>query len=100
VQSADRTNKWQNLPSQAFKLEVNHPHSLGATDPYTRDLGHTVNDRVFLIVFHSSGLRNQLVFAARIERHDERLAFITSEGKLAGLFMRAAVHSWHEISET
>ena len=54
-------------------------------------------DKTYLVKFLARSLADQHLYAAKVEVHGQRLAFIDSKGKLAGLFLLEIVQSWNEL---
>ena len=53
-------------------------------------------DKTYLGKFLARSLADQHLYAAKVEVHGQRLAFIDSKGKL-GLFLLEIVQSWNEL---
>ena len=56
-----------------------------------------MNDKTYLIRFKRPDLNPHLVIAASAEIHEEHLAFLRSDGKLAALCVMEIVESWSEF---
>jgi hypothetical protein len=56
-----------------------------------------MNENTYLIRFKPSDLTPHLVIAASAEIHEEHLAFLRSDGKLAALCVLEIVESWSEF---
>jgi hypothetical protein len=54
-------------------------------------------EKTFRVTFKPLEWKPQLVRADRAEDRGEHLVFLTTEGLLAGLFLRELVVSWSEI---
>ena len=55
-------------------------------------------DKTYLVRIKPPSLAIQHVDATSVEVHGQHLAFITSQGKLAALFLLEIVQSWDEIA--
>ena len=54
-------------------------------------------DKRYLVKFKAcTGLGSKVFVAERVEIQDDHLVLVTSEGKLAGLFLFEIVESWSE----
>jgi hypothetical protein len=62
-----------------------------------RPLRVPVEEKTYLIRFKASDLTPHLVIAASAEIHEEHVAFLRSDGKLAALYVLEIVESWSEF---
>ena len=56
-----------------------------------------MDDKTYVIRFKPSDITPYLVIASSAEIHEEHLAFLRSDGKLAALFVMEIVESWSEF---
>jgi hypothetical protein len=54
-------------------------------------------EKTYLVALKSPNPPLQQVVAATVEVHGEHLAFLTTDGKLAALFLLDIVQSWNVI---
>jgi hypothetical protein len=56
-------------------------------------------ERTYLVALKPPNPPLQQVVAASVEVHGEHLVFLTTEGKLAALFLLDIVRSWNVLSD-
>jgi hypothetical protein len=62
--------------------------------------GNQLADKTYIVRFKTPDLITDVVDAARVEVQGEHLAFVTSKGRLAALFLFESVASWSELPPT
>lgn len=56
-------------------------------------------EKTYLVRFKSPGLGPQQVVAAKAEIQEEHLVFVSSDGKLAALFLMEIVEGWNVLAD-
>jgi hypothetical protein len=56
-------------------------------------------DKTYLVRLKSPNLALQQVVATRAEIQEEHLVFVSSDGKLAALFLMEMVESWNVLAD-
>jgi len=57
-------------------------------------------DKTYIVRFKSPEISTDVVLAATVEVHGEDLAFVSSKGELAALYLFEIVESWSELPST
>jgi hypothetical protein len=56
-------------------------------------------DQTYVVYFKALGMATQHVFASTFEIHDERMVFLDSKDRLAGIFLLARVQGWNSATK-